>query len=181
MIGNLQCVVLDYPDAPGLAGFYQTLLGGGVNQADPRWAADDFSTLRTGSGLVFAFQRVADFRAPQWPDSGHPQSASPRPAPRASSAAQLAGLSFPQPARPAPQPVAPGQADPGQGGPPPARRPSPPRPPGPSRQPAPSGQGCREDRVTSFAVSIGRHSSSTARRPYPLSARAAAIVLIVAG
>ena len=43
-----------------------------------------------------------------------------RPAPRASTAAQLAGLSFPQPARPARQPTAPGQPGPGQGGPPPA-------------------------------------------------------------
>ena len=74
MIGNLQCVVLDCPDAPGLAWFYQALLGGAVNQADPRWAADDdFSTLHTKSGLVFAFQHVTDFRAPQWPDSERPQ------------------------------------------------------------------------------------------------------------
>jgi hypothetical protein len=54
-------------------------------------------------------------------------------APRASTAAQLAGLSFPQPARPTPQPAAPGQPGPDQGGPPPARRPPPPRPRGPSR------------------------------------------------
>jgi hypothetical protein len=59
--------------------------------------------------------------------------AQPRPTPRASTAAQLAALSFPQPARPAPQPIAPGQPAPDQGGPPPARRPSPPRPRGPSR------------------------------------------------
>ena len=58
--------------------------------------------------------------------------ARPRPVSRASTAAQLAGLSFPQPVRPAPQPAAPGQPGPGQGGPPPARRPSPPRPRGPS-------------------------------------------------
>ena len=45
--------------------------------------------------------------------------AQPRPAPRASTAAQLAGLSFPQPARPAPQPAAPGQPGPDPGGPPP--------------------------------------------------------------
>ena len=50
-----------------------------------------------------------------------------------STAAQLAGLSFPQPARPVTQPTAPGQLASGQGGPPPARRPSPPRPRGPSR------------------------------------------------
>jgi len=74
MIGKLQCVVLDCPDGPGLARFYQALLGGKVNQADPRWAVDDdFSTLHTESGLVFAFQRVTDFQAPQWPDSAYPQ------------------------------------------------------------------------------------------------------------
>lgn len=74
MIGKLQCVVLDCPDAPSLARFYQALLGGAVNQADPRWStSDDFSTLHTASGPVLAFQRVRDFRAPQWPDSAHPQ------------------------------------------------------------------------------------------------------------
>jgi catechol 2,3-dioxygenase-like lactoylglutathione lyase family enzyme len=74
MIGKLQCVVLDCPDAPSLARFYQVLLGGAVNQADPRWATgDDFSTLHTESGPVLTFQRVKDFRAPQWPDSAHPQ------------------------------------------------------------------------------------------------------------
>ena len=59
--------------------------------------------------------------------------AQPRPAPRASTAAQLAGLSFPQPARPAPQSAAPGQPGPDPDDPPPARGPSPPRPRGPSR------------------------------------------------
>lgn len=74
MIGTLQCVVLDCPDARGLAGFYQSLLGGTVNQPDPRWAvSDDFCTLHTGSGLVFAFQRVTDYQPPRWPDSARPQ------------------------------------------------------------------------------------------------------------
>ena len=52
----------------------------------------------------------------------------PRPAPRASTAAQLASLSFPKPGRPGQRPPAPGQPGPDQGG----RRP-PPRPRGPSR------------------------------------------------
>ena len=74
MIGKLQCVVLDCSDARELAQFYQALLGGAVNQADPRWAVgDDFATLHTGSGLVFAFQRVRHYQAPRWPDSSHPQ------------------------------------------------------------------------------------------------------------
>ncbi|MGY6023758.1 VOC family protein [Streptomyces spinosirectus] len=74
MIGKLQCVVLDCPDVLELARFYRSLLGGAINEPDPRWAvSDDFSTLHTRSGLVFAFQRVKDYQAPQWPDNTHPQ------------------------------------------------------------------------------------------------------------
>lgn len=74
MIGKLQCVVLDCPDVLVLAQFYEALLGGVVNKPDPRWGVDDdFSTLHTASGLVLAFQRVTDYRAPRWPDSDHPQ------------------------------------------------------------------------------------------------------------
>lgn len=74
MIGKPQCVVLDCPDVLELARFYQSLLGGEVNEPDRRWAvSDDFSTLHTGSGLVFAFQRVKDHRAPRWPDSTYPR------------------------------------------------------------------------------------------------------------
>ncbi|GAA1247631.1 VOC family protein [Oryzihumus leptocrescens] len=74
MIGNLQCVVLDCPDATGLARFYRELLGGEVNRPDRRWAVnDDFATLHTGAGLVLAFQRVADHRPARWPDGEHPQ------------------------------------------------------------------------------------------------------------
>ncbi|WP_380564568.1 VOC family protein [Streptacidiphilus jeojiensis] len=55
MIGSLQCVVLDCPDVLEPARFYEALLGGVVDQPDPRWAVgDDFSTLHTGSGLVRA-------------------------------------------------------------------------------------------------------------------------------
>ena len=56
-----------------------------------------------------------------------------RPAPRASTAAQLGSLSFPNPGRSSQQPPVPGQPGPDQGGPQPPRRPSPPRPRGPSR------------------------------------------------
>ncbi|MFC1404843.1 MULTISPECIES: VOC family protein [Streptacidiphilus] len=74
MIGTLQCVVLDCPDVLELARFYEALLGGVVDQPDPRWAvSDDFSTLHTGFGLVFAFQRVEDYHAPRWPDAARPQ------------------------------------------------------------------------------------------------------------
>ena len=49
MIGTLQCVVLDCPDGLRLARFYQAVLGGEVNQPDPRWAVDeDFATVSDG-------------------------------------------------------------------------------------------------------------------------------------
>jgi predicted enzyme related to lactoylglutathione lyase len=75
MIGSLQCVVLDCPDVLQLASFYQELVGGAVNQPDPRWSVGaDFATLHAaGGGTVLAFQRVADFRPPQWPDPGYAQ------------------------------------------------------------------------------------------------------------
>jgi catechol 2,3-dioxygenase-like lactoylglutathione lyase family enzyme len=74
VLGKLQCVVLDCPDVMELAQFYRSLLGGVVNQPDPRWTAgSDFSTLHVDSGLVLAFQRVPDHCAPRWPDPAYPQ------------------------------------------------------------------------------------------------------------
>jgi hypothetical protein len=74
MIANLQCLVLDCADVFELSGFYQSLLGGVVNQPDPRWSlSDGWATLHTGSGFVLAFQRVEDYRRPQWPDPARPQ------------------------------------------------------------------------------------------------------------
>src|SRR5579859_799354 len=74
MIGKLQCVVLDCADAGELSRFYQALLGGVLNQPDPRWSlSDGWATLHTEGGLVLAFQRVADHRPPRWPDPAHPQ------------------------------------------------------------------------------------------------------------
>ncbi|MFI9585316.1 VOC family protein [Streptomyces sp. NPDC052236] len=74
MIAELQCVVLDCPEPERLAAFYGELLGGTVNQPDRRWAVDaDWATLHTPSGLVLAFQRVADHLPPQWPNPDRPQ------------------------------------------------------------------------------------------------------------
>jgi len=48
VIASLQCVVLDCPDALELAQFYQSLLGGVINAADPRWSpGENWSTLVT--------------------------------------------------------------------------------------------------------------------------------------
>ncbi|MGY5129057.1 VOC family protein [Streptomyces nigrescens] len=74
MIADLQCVVLDCPDPGQLAEFYRSLLGGAVNQQDRRWAlGEDWATLHSPSGLVLAFQQVADYQPPQWPDAARPQ------------------------------------------------------------------------------------------------------------
>ena len=59
--------------------------------------------------------------------------AQPPSAQRAGTAAQLAGLSFPQPARPATRPATPGVPGPAPGRPPPAPRPPRQRPRGPAR------------------------------------------------
>jgi catechol 2,3-dioxygenase-like lactoylglutathione lyase family enzyme len=74
MIAKLQCVVLDCADVDALARFYQSLLGGVVNQPDPRWSLDDgWATLHLDDGMVLAFQRVEDHRPPRWGDSARPQ------------------------------------------------------------------------------------------------------------
>lgn len=74
MIAQLQCVVLDCADVDELSRFYQSLLGGVVNQPEPRWSLDDdWATLHTGGGLVLAFQRAEDHQPPRWPDPVRPQ------------------------------------------------------------------------------------------------------------
>jgi catechol 2,3-dioxygenase-like lactoylglutathione lyase family enzyme len=74
MIAKLQCVVLDCADVAELSRFYQSLLGGAVNQPDPRWSlGEHWATLHTDGGFVLAFQRVEDHRAPQWPKPDSPQ------------------------------------------------------------------------------------------------------------
>ncbi|MFE7777395.1 VOC family protein [Streptomyces sp. NPDC057445] len=74
MIAELQCLVLDCPDPPGLARFYAAVLGGEVNRPDHRWATGDgWATLHLPGGQVLAFQRVSDYRPPRRPDPAHPQ------------------------------------------------------------------------------------------------------------
>src|SRR6185437_588005 len=74
MIAKLQCVVLDCADVAELSRFYQALLGGVMNQPDPRWSlGDSWATVHLDRGFVLAFQRVEDPRPPRWPDPTHPQ------------------------------------------------------------------------------------------------------------
>jgi hypothetical protein len=73
-LATLECIVLDCPDPGQLAAFYRSLLGGSINQPDPRWAVSDrWATLHTPSGQVLAFQAVDPYVPPRWPDPAHPQ------------------------------------------------------------------------------------------------------------
>lgn len=73
-LATLECVVLDCPDPAELAAFYCGLLGGTINQPDPRWAVGDrWATLHTPTGQVLAFQGVDSYLPPDWPDPRGPQ------------------------------------------------------------------------------------------------------------
>ncbi len=69
MIGRLDTVVIDCPDPRALADFYCRLLGMHLVEDEGDWV-----TIRTDSDAPgVAFQQVADFRPPQWPDPARPQ------------------------------------------------------------------------------------------------------------
>jgi catechol 2,3-dioxygenase-like lactoylglutathione lyase family enzyme len=60
---SLNAVTLDSPDAPGLARFYQRLLGGTLVEDEPEWVV-----LRLpGGGVRLAFQQEPAHVRPTWP------------------------------------------------------------------------------------------------------------------
>jgi hypothetical protein len=68
MIGTLQTYALDCPDPGALAAFYAELVGGKVEDDGSDWVelVGDF-------GTTLSFQRVAAYRAPEWPGQDTPQ------------------------------------------------------------------------------------------------------------
>lgn len=69
MIGRLQAVVLDCPDAEELARFYVQLTGLEWADSDGSWV-----TLKGPDGHPrLCFQKVPDYRPPRWPDPAYPQ------------------------------------------------------------------------------------------------------------
>lgn len=63
-------VVLDCPDPAALAGFYARLLA----WAEPETSDGEWVNLARPDGVeVIAFQRVADYRPPNWPSPDAPQ------------------------------------------------------------------------------------------------------------
>jgi predicted enzyme related to lactoylglutathione lyase len=65
---QLRSIVFDCPDPSRLAAFYGDLLGGVVDSTDPSWCEVHFAELP----LKLAFQGVAEFVPPAWPN-GQPQ------------------------------------------------------------------------------------------------------------
>lgn len=66
---KLGVVALDCPDPQALAGFYAEMLGWRVEAEED----DDWVEVAGPDGRVLAFQRVADYRPPQWPGQDVPQ------------------------------------------------------------------------------------------------------------
>ncbi|MEU4222581.1 VOC family protein [Actinoplanes sp. NPDC026623] len=62
-------LVIDCPDPSSLARFYEAVLGMRRVQDEEDWVVIGDAPNRPG----LAFQRVADFRAPQWPDGDQRQ------------------------------------------------------------------------------------------------------------
>ncbi|MFD0168704.1 VOC family protein [Streptomyces decoyicus] len=65
---TLGVVALDCPDPRALANFYAEMLGWQVTGGE-----DDWVEVAGPGGRTLAFQRVADYRPPQWPGQDVPQ------------------------------------------------------------------------------------------------------------
>ncbi|WP_329395690.1 VOC family protein [Streptomyces melanogenes] len=66
---KLTAITLDCADPLALAAFYQQAVG-----LEPHPKSDaEFAGLNSPDGLFIGFQRVDDYRAPNWPDQTVPQ------------------------------------------------------------------------------------------------------------
>ena len=61
-------VMLDCPDAKELSTFYAALLGKPVT-----YEGEGVAMIGEEGAQPVMFQQVTEYRAPQWPDPGHPQ------------------------------------------------------------------------------------------------------------
>jgi catechol 2,3-dioxygenase-like lactoylglutathione lyase family enzyme len=69
-IARLSLFALDCPDPKALAAFYGAITGWEPDGDDGGWIQ-----LRSDSGATLAFQRVLDYRPPDWPSAERPQQA----------------------------------------------------------------------------------------------------------
>jgi len=65
--------IIDCPDPMKLAAFYSQVTGRAIMEG----SSDNFAGITFGE-VDLAFQRVADYRPPRWPDDEHPQAVPPR-------------------------------------------------------------------------------------------------------
>ena len=75
-IARLSLTALDCPDALSLSSFYAALTGWAEDPGERGTDADGtvgWVQLVSPAGATLAFQRVARYRAPQWPDGSVPQ------------------------------------------------------------------------------------------------------------
>ncbi|MBO4272996.1 VOC family protein [Microbispora triticiradicis] len=68
-VARMRTVVLDCPEPKALADFYAEVLGWKVAYEE----GEEWVTLAGDDQVRVAFQRVPDYRPPQWPGSEHPQ------------------------------------------------------------------------------------------------------------
>jgi hypothetical protein len=69
-IARLCWTAIDCPDPLALAGFYSSITGWPL---DAEGSDDEWVQLRADGPVTLAFQRVDDYRAPDWPGQAHPQ------------------------------------------------------------------------------------------------------------
>lgn len=69
-IARFSLVALDCPDPAALAAFYSAITGWPVGEDGGDWIE-----LVSDASSTIAFQRVEDYRPPQWPGTDHPQQA----------------------------------------------------------------------------------------------------------
>ena len=69
MIGRLEKTVIDCPDPQALAAFYAAVLGMRVSEDLGDWVVIGIGP----NDRQLAFQRVATWVPPRWPDPEHPQ------------------------------------------------------------------------------------------------------------
>ncbi|HXD27567.1 MAG TPA: VOC family protein [Arthrobacter sp.] len=76
-IARYPSFVIDCPDPEALATFYAELLGWRVNEDITEDEQDWFDIRPQDGSNCISFQRVADYRAPQWPGQEVPQQMHP--------------------------------------------------------------------------------------------------------
>lgn len=67
-LAGLAAITVDTPDPKALADFYRQALGWELI-----WSDDNSAYISGGDGVRLGFQRVADYRRPEWPGQDSPQ------------------------------------------------------------------------------------------------------------